>query len=51
MDYNSIFSTISVHKLYKSLQVFLCTFLPSQRSLSISQKKYTKKPGKTLPGF
>ena len=44
MDYNSTFLTISVHKLNKSLTVFLCTFLPSNFSFS---KKYKNMHEKT----
>ena len=50
-DYNSIIPTESVHKLNKSLKVFLCTFSPSVFILSIFAKNMHKKTGFLIPGF
>ncbi len=42
MDYNSTFATISVHKLYKSFKVFLCTFSPFTKSMSLFAQNMLK---------
>ena len=44
MDYNSTNPMISVHKLNKSLKVFLCTFPSPNFSISRFMKKIHKKP-------
>ena len=51
MDYNSTNPTESVHKLNKSLQVFLCTFPPLIFILSIFHKNMHKKTRFFTPGF
>ena len=51
MDYNSTNTTESVHKLHKSLSVFLCTFPPSKFILSIFNKNMHKKTRFFTPGF
>ena len=43
MDYNSTFLIISVHKLNKSLTIFLCIFLPSSFILSQKYKNMHEK--------
>ena len=50
-DYNSTNPLKSVHKLNKSFQFFLCTFLPSIFILSNSQKNMHKKPRFLHPCF
>ena len=51
MDYNSTNTMESVHKLHKRLQLFLCTFLPSNLILSNFHKNMHKKTGFFTPGF
>lgn len=43
MNYNSTFLTISLHKLYKSFQLFLCIFSPSNFSFSQKYKNMHEK--------
>ncbi len=43
MDYNSTNSTESVHKLNKSLHLFLCTFSSPNFIISILEKNMHKK--------
>ncbi len=51
MDYNSTNATESVHKLHKTLQVFLCTFSSPISNMSIFGKNMHKKTRFFTPGF
>ena len=51
MDYNSTNPIKSVHKLNKSLHLFLCTFSSPILSLSIFHKNMHKKTRFFIPGF
>ena len=51
MDYNSTNPIISVHKLNKSLKLFLCTFSSPNFSISHFWQKIHKKTGFFNPVF
>ena len=51
MNYNSTIPLKSVHKLHKSFVNFLCTFTPSNFSISKNHKNMHKKTGFFQSGF